>query len=644
MNSKQINILDCTLRDGSYLIDYQFSGADTYMIATLLAEAGIQRIEVGHGLGLDAQKKGKGEAAVTDGEYVRMAVNAVKGRSQIGVFYIPGFGEPDSIRKAADQGLGFIRLGTNITEYKQAFSAIKLAKKLGLEVWSNLMKSYVSTPAEFSEICQIMADEGADIAVLVDSAGGMIPGEIAEYLNTAKGKVTCPLGFHGHNNLQLAVANSLEAIKSGATFIDSSLRGMGRSSGNTPTEILCALLVREKYDLGKINWQRLIFLAQELIAPMMPRDRGMLPTEIASGISYFHSGFQPLIDSASEKENVSAYSTILKLPPESKTDVSREMAAKAAAAVKQQKQSFSHILSSDFRSLNRVACNTLEELISRLKTIAKKTGYTPIMTLARSRRKANDRGIRIAPIRTGSGYCVAHLESASPENDRKIFEMARTEIHDWLIDLPVIIHEGLELQHIRYNDEMLLLMAISDLIRLKTGGKTVYLPDHAGENRIGLMRKLLEGFAICSEADADIGIALGQSAKFTDQDVSSIRRKGLLIVAEPDAISAGTLSAARNKGLEIYRLDLGEILLGEVTRIFNTKNRMTKDTGRKSIEGVTVIAGGIIGEAGDMIVDSISSPSVILGKADGLGGVMPLTAEDRKKTDLLQRWIVSNYL
>jgi hypothetical protein len=57
-----------------------------------------------------------------------------------------------------------------------------------------------------------------------------------------------------------------------------------------------------------------------------------------------------------------------------------------------------------------------------------------------------------------------------------------------------------------------------------------------------------------------------------------------------------------------------------------------------------VIAGGIVGEAGDLIVDSISSPSLILGKADGLGGVLPLNIEDRKKTDRIQRWIVSNYL
>jgi 4-hydroxy-2-oxovalerate aldolase len=644
MNLKQINILDCTLRDGSYLIDYQFSGADTYLIATLLAEAGIQRIEVGHGLGLDAQHKGKGEAAVSDGEYVRMAADAVKGRSKIGVFYIPGYGEPDSIRKAVDQGLNFIRLGTNITEYKQAFSAIRLAKKLGLEVWSNLMKSYVAKPSEFAKICQIMADEGADIAVLVDSAGGMVTAEIASYLNAAKGKVNCPLGFHGHNNLQLAVANSMAAIESGASYIDSSLRGMGRSSGNTPTEILCALLAREKYDLGGINWQRLIFLAQELIAPMMPRDNGMLPNEIASGISYFHSGFQTLIDTASEQEKVATFATILKLPPESKTNVSQEMAAKAAAAVKQQQQPYSRILTSDFRSLNRVACDTVEELISRLKTIAKKTGYNPIMTLARSRRTKNVHEIRIAPIRTGSGYCVAHLESASSESDRKIFAMASREINNWLIDLPVIIPEGAELQHIRYNDELLLLMAISDFIRLRPGNRIVYLPDHARENRIKLMKQLMEGFVTCSAAEADIGIALGQAAKFTDQDVACIRQKGLLIVAEPDTISPETLSAARKKDLEIYRLDLGEILLGEVTRIFNSKKRLAKDTGRKSIEGVTVIAGGIVGEAGDLIVDSISSPSLILGKADGLGGVLPLNIEDRKKTDRIQRWIVSNYL
>ena len=644
MNRKSVNILDCTLRDGSYLIDYQFSGADTYLIATLLAEAGVQRIEVGHGLGLDAQHKGKGEAAVADSEYVRMAVAAVKGRSKIGVFYIPGFGEPDSIRKAVDQGLDFIRLGTNITEYKQAFSAIKLARELGLEIWSNLMKSYVVTPAEFAETCRIMADEGADIAVLVDSAGGMVPKEIADYLDAARSKTKCPLGFHGHNNLQLAVANSMAAIESGATFIDSSLRGMGRSSGNTPTEILCALLAREGYELGNVNWQRLIFLAQELIAPMMPRDHGMLPNEIASGISYFHSGFQPLIDAASEKEKVASFATILKLPPESKANVNQQMAAQAASEVKRQQHPYSLILTSDFRSLNRVACNTVEELISQLKTIAKKTGYSPVMTVARNRRSANKGGFRIGPIRTGAGYCVAHLESDSPESDLRIFALASREIRNWMLDLNITVPEDSEPQIIRYDDELLLLMAIGDFIRLRPGCKTAYLPNHAGESRITLMNRLLEGFVSLSAENADIGIALGKNAKFTDQDVARIRQSGLLIVAEPDAIAPETLSAARDRELEIYRLDFGEILLSEVARVFNSRKRMLKDTGRKNIEGITVIAGGIIGEAGDLIVDSISSPTLILGKADGLGGVLPLNADDRKKTDLIQRWIVSNYL
>jgi len=331
MNSKKLGILDCTIRDGSYLINYQFTAEDAYLVCDLLAQCGIARLEVGHGLGLDAQTKGRGAAAASDADFIKAAVSAADGRSKIGVFFIPGIGDLDSIRRAADLGLDFIRIGTNIEERHLAREPIALAKRLGLETWSNLMKSYVVEPGAFADACGEMASRGADVVALVDSAGGMTPNEVLSYVSAAVDKGHT-LGFHGHNNLQLAIANCLAAVEGGCAFIDSSLRGIGRSAGNAPTEALCALLTRENVDIGAIDWRRLIHAAQNLIAPMMPRDTGLLPIEIASGVAYFHSSFQELVDKASAAHGVEPFETILEIGPAAKPGVDASTVEKAAAA------------------------------------------------------------------------------------------------------------------------------------------------------------------------------------------------------------------------------------------------------------------------------------------------------------------------
>jgi len=133
MSKTKVNVLDCTIRDGSYLIKYQFTAEDTFLVASSLCRAGIDRIEVGHGLGLDAQYKGKGPAAVSDTEYIESAVAAVKGKAKIGVFYIPSIASLDSIRSAADAGLDFIRVGADIEQYEGARESIRLANEYASE-------------------------------------------------------------------------------------------------------------------------------------------------------------------------------------------------------------------------------------------------------------------------------------------------------------------------------------------------------------------------------------------------------------------------------------------------------------------------------------------------------------------------------
>ena len=140
---KFISILDCTLRDGSYIIDYQFTDEDTYIISLGLKRAGVKLIEIGHGTGIGSSEAGKGKAAATDEEYINAAKAALEGSdAKFGMFFIPGIGTMEKLEKAAKLGIDFVRIGTNITEVDQAEKYIKKAKSLGLMVFANLMKSY----------------------------------------------------------------------------------------------------------------------------------------------------------------------------------------------------------------------------------------------------------------------------------------------------------------------------------------------------------------------------------------------------------------------------------------------------------------------------------------------------------------------
>lgn len=639
MTKQRVRILDCTIRDGSYLINYQFTAEDTYLITSALCDGGLERIEIGHGFGLDAQNHGKGRAADNDVRYIRAAVAAAKGRAKIGVFYIPGIGTLDSIHRAADAGIGFIRVGTNINQFAEGETAIKLAKDLGLEVWSNLMKSYVVTPEEFGTVCCNVQEFGADVAVLVDSAGGMTPDQIQVFTQEALALVDIPLGFHGHNNLGMVIANCLAFVHQGGTFVDGSLRGMGRSAGNASTELLSALLLREGFDIGEMDVKLLMGLAQNLIAPGMPRDTGLLPVEIASGIAYFHSSFQPLIDKYSSKMGVEAFETILELPAESRAFVVPEMVDLAAKNAKTRNVRQERLPTDDLQWVNRTVCSTLEQLKSELQMLSAKTGFPIVMSMARTRR--NDCSyFRIAPIRIGQKYCVGHVESGSVEQDTAVWDCLGSEVMYWMVDrqihpLGVLPESWLWLA---YDDDQLLVTALEDFLRMACPKKTLYCPDF--EERIAKLAH--ERLEFSSDSHCDVGVALSVRRRFMRSDIDHIKPDGTLILVQPEAIESEAINEARDRDLLIWRLDLGEALVSEVSRVFNTHFRLDRHAGRKHLSATTVVAGGVVGKPGEFVVDSISMPTAILGKADGVGGIVSLDTENETGRLCVLEWILKS--
>jgi 4-hydroxy 2-oxovalerate aldolase len=303
--------LECTLRDGSYVIDFQFSSQDTESIGSALDLAGFPYIEVGHGIGLGASGLGQHVAAASDVEYMKAAARSIQ-RGKWGMFCIPGISNLDHVRMAAEHGMGFIRIGTEVAKVDSSEPFIALARELGIEVFSNFMKSYVISPEEFGRVAARAAGFGSQLVYLVDSAGGMLPSEIRSYIHAVRAEAPgVSLGFHGHNNLGLAVANSLVCAEEGVEMVDTSLQGFGRSAGNTPTEQFISVLIRAGYNLT-FDPFKIMTLGETLIRPLIER-RGLSSLDIAAGQALFHSSYMPSVLKIAKRHRVDPRALIVEL-------------------------------------------------------------------------------------------------------------------------------------------------------------------------------------------------------------------------------------------------------------------------------------------------------------------------------------------
>jgi 4-hydroxy-2-oxovalerate aldolase len=294
-------ILDTTLRDGSYVINFQFTAADTQRIGSELESVGFDMIEVGHGVGLGASENGGGIAAETDIAYMEAAAEGIK-KADWGMFCIPGIASVEHIDIAADHGMKFIRVGTDVTRAKDAQPFIERAKKHGMNVAANFMKSYVLEPSEFADYAKQAENYGADIVYVVDSAGGMLPKELEAYVKAVQDVSAVPIGYHGHNNLGLAVANSLVAMDNDVAIIDASLQGFGRSAGNTSTEQFLAAVERGGMETG-FDIVEVMNISEKYIKPLIQK-RGVDSLEVVSGLAQFHSSYMSTISKFASKYNV----------------------------------------------------------------------------------------------------------------------------------------------------------------------------------------------------------------------------------------------------------------------------------------------------------------------------------------------------
>ena len=299
MRTSKINIVDTTLRDGSHAVSHSFTREQATAIASGLDKSGIDMIEISHGDGIAGSSINYGFSKENELNLLEAAGKVVK-NAKLAVLILPGVGTIEDLKKAKDCGANAVRVATHVTEADIAVQHIGWAKQNGMFVCGFLMMTHMASPEKIIEQAKVFADAGADYINLADSAGYMVPGDVCERVSALKGAIDLPVGFHAHNNLGMAVANSLAAVESGADFIDATCRGLGAGAGNAQIEVLSAVLKRQGWNIGA-DIYRVMDVAEDIVEPIMQRAQVIKTDSLMLGYAGVYSSFLLHTRRAAEK-------------------------------------------------------------------------------------------------------------------------------------------------------------------------------------------------------------------------------------------------------------------------------------------------------------------------------------------------------
>lgn len=285
----KITISDATLRDGNHAVRHQLSSGDVSAYAKAAELAGIGVLEVGHGNGLGASSMLVGLAKEADSVMLKAARKQLS-NTLLGVHVIPGFATKErDIQNAIDIGVDVFRIASHVTEADVTQRHISYVREKGKRVLGVLMMSHMADVSVLVEEALKMEYYGAQGVVIMDSAGAYLTQDVKERITALRSALKGEVGFHGHNNLGLAVSNSIEAINCGASIIDGCAKGFGAGAGNTQLEPLVAVLEKMGKETG-VNLYKMLD-ASDVAAQFIKNVPIISPTSVISGLSGVFSGY-----------------------------------------------------------------------------------------------------------------------------------------------------------------------------------------------------------------------------------------------------------------------------------------------------------------------------------------------------------------
>jgi len=306
----EVRITDSTLRDGSHAMAHQFTEEQVRAVVSALDGAGVQVIEVSHGDGLGGSSFNYGFSLVDEIALIKAAVDEAR-TARIAVLLLPGVGTVEDLRQAREAGASVARIATHCTEADVSEQHFAAARDMGMETVGFLMLAHRLDPAGLARQARIMVDAGAECVYVVDSAGALVLSDAqarVQALITEIGR-EAQVGFHGHQNLSLGVANSVLACQAGATQVDGALCALGAGAGNAPTEVLAATFARLGIGTG-VDVDGVLAAAEEVVRPFIPRLPWMDRSSVVQGYAGVYSSFLLHAQRAAERYGVPAHAIL----------------------------------------------------------------------------------------------------------------------------------------------------------------------------------------------------------------------------------------------------------------------------------------------------------------------------------------------
>ncbi len=309
----KVTVHDMTLRDGMHPKRHLMTLDQMKAVATGLDAAGVPLIEVTHGDGLGGSSVNYGFPAHTDEEYLSTVIPLMK-QAKVSALLLPGIGTVDHLKMAKDLGVHTIRVATHCTEADVAEQHITFARKLDMDTVGFLMMAHMNSAEGLVSQAKLMEGYGANCIYVTDSAGYMLPDDVKEKLGAVRAalKPETELGFHGHHNLAMGIANSVAAVESGATRIDAAAAGLGAGAGNTPMEVFVAVANRMGIETG-VDLFKIMDVAEDIVVPMMDHAIRIDRDALTLGYAGVYSSFLLFAKRAEKKYGVQAREILIEL-------------------------------------------------------------------------------------------------------------------------------------------------------------------------------------------------------------------------------------------------------------------------------------------------------------------------------------------
>ncbi|MCZ4303392.1 4-hydroxy-2-oxovalerate aldolase [Zoogloeaceae bacterium G21618-S1] len=313
LKGKKITVHDMTLRDGMHPKRHLMTLEQMKNIAVGLDEAGIPLIEVTHGDGLGGSSVNYGFPAHTDEEYLSTVIPLMK-QAKVSALLLPGIGTVDHLKMAHELGVNTIRVATHSTEADVSEQHIGLARKLEMDTVGFLMMAHMNSPEGLVTQAKLMESYGANCIYITDSAGHLLPETVKARLGAVREalKPETELGFHGHHNLAMGVANSIAAIEVGANRIDAAAAGLGAGAGNTPMEVLVAVCDLMGIETG-VDVFKIQDVAEDRVVPIMDFPIRIDRDALTLGYAGVYGSFLLFAKRAEKKYGVSARDILVEM-------------------------------------------------------------------------------------------------------------------------------------------------------------------------------------------------------------------------------------------------------------------------------------------------------------------------------------------